>query len=144
LKNAEKFLADTFMTLYGDSYLFLNLEEIMSRFKDSYKLGLMTVYRNFGLYDKSNTAIDDDGMVVRYDKQCESGLEYIDYGLNVFQKQVLKFVPQSEYYPLGEVFCKLIEMRELVAFEVEKRFYEIGSPGGLAEFQKFIAGKRRG
>lgn len=142
LKNAENLLADTFMTLYGDSYLFLNLAEVMSRFLSSHKLGLMTVYRNLGLYDKSNTAIDNDGMVVRYDKQCKSGLEYIDYGLSVFQKQVLKWVPQDNYYPLEEVFRKLIEMRELIAFETKERFYEVGSPAGLADFQKFVEGNR--
>jgi len=142
LKNAESLLADTFMTLYGDSYLFLNLEEIMSRFRNSHKLGLMTVYHNFGRYDKSNTAIDSDGMIARYDKQSSGGLEYIDYGLNVFQKKVLKWVPKDVYYPLEEVFHKLIEARELISFETKERFYEIGSPGGLAEFRKFVAGKR--
>ena len=142
LKNAEKLLADTFITLYGDSYLFLNLEDIMSRFVHSHKRGLMTVYRNFGLYDKSNTAIDNDGMVVTYDKQRKSGLEYIDYGLSVFQKQVLKWVPKDNYCPLEAVFHKLIEMRELIAFETKERFYEIGSPAGLADFQKFVEGNR--
>jgi NDP-sugar pyrophosphorylase family protein len=142
LKNAENLLADKFMTLYGDSYLFLNLAEIMSRFINSHKLGMMTVYQNLGLYDKSNTTIDNDGMVVRYDKQFKSGLEYIDYGLSVFQKQVLKWVPKDNYYPLEEVFRKLIEMRELIAFETKERFYEIGSPAGLADFQKFVEGNR--
>jgi NDP-sugar pyrophosphorylase family protein len=79
---------------------------------------------------------------VTYDKQRKSGLEYIDYGLSVFQKQVLKWVPKDDYYPLEEVFHKLIEMRELIAFEMRERFYEIGSSAGLAEFQKFVEGNR--
>jgi NDP-sugar pyrophosphorylase family protein len=138
LKNAEGLISDPFMTLYGDSYLSLNLEEIASRFTQSHKLGLMTVYRNSGLYDRSNTAIDNNGMVVKYDKQNTSGLEYIDYGLSVFHKQVLDWVPREEYYPLEEVFHKLIEMNELAAFEAKERFYEIGSPAGLEEFRKFV------
>jgi NDP-sugar pyrophosphorylase family protein len=141
LKNAEDLLADTFMTIYGDSYLFLNLEEITAHFETSGKLGLMTVYRNSGLYDRSNTAIDNNGMVVKYNKQNTNGLEYIDYGLSIFRKQVLDWIPQRKYYPLEKVFCKLIEMNELVAFETKERFYEIGSPAGLAEFRKFIKGK---
>lgn len=141
LKNAENLLADTFITIYGDSYLLLDIGEITSHFETSGKLGLMTVYRNSGLYDRSNTSIDDNGMVVKYDKQNTNGLEYIDYGLSIFQKQVLDWIPQRKYYPLEKVFYKLIEMNELVAFETKERFYEIGSPAGLAEFRKFIEGK---
>jgi NDP-sugar pyrophosphorylase family protein len=81
-------------------------------------------------------------MVTRYDKRSPDRLEYIDYGLNIFKKQVLKWVPKDVYYPLEEVFHKLIEVRELISFETKERFYEIGSPGGLAEFRKFVAGKR--
>jgi NDP-sugar pyrophosphorylase family protein len=142
LKNAESLLSDTFMTIYGDSYLFLNLKEIASRFEKSRKLGLMTVYRNSGLYDRSNTAIDNNGLVVKYDKQDTSGLEYIDYGLSVFRKQVLDWIPRGKYYPLEEVFRNLINMKELIAFETQERFYEIGSPAGLAEFQKFVEGSK--
>jgi len=142
LKNAESLLEDTFMTLYGDSYLFLNLDEVVSRFAQSNKLGLMTVYRNSGRYDKSNTAIDNDGMVVKYDKQQIKGLEYIDYGLSVFHKKVLDWVPCGEYFPLEELFCKLIEIKQLAAFQTKERFYEIGSPEGLAEFRKFVEGSK--
>jgi len=142
LKNAESLLSDTFMTIYGDSYLFLNLEEIASHFEKSKKLGMMTVYRNSGLYDKSNTAIDNNGLVVKYDKRDTSGLEYIDYGLSVFRKQILDWIPQGKYYPLEEVFRNLIKIRELIAFESQERFYEIGSPAGLAEFRKFIEGNK--
>lgn len=142
LKNAEKFIEDTFATLYGDSYVFVNLSEIMSRFRSSRKLGLMTVYRNLGRYDKSNTAIDRDGMVIRYDKQYKEKLEYIDYGLSVFKKRVLQRIPKDEYYSLEEVFRELIEKRELVAYENKERFYEIGSPTGLTEFQRFVEDNR--
>ena len=107
-----------------------------------HKLGLMTVYRNSGLYDRSNTAIDGNGIVVKYDKLNTAGLEYIDYGLSVFRKQVLDWIPRGEYYPLEEVFHKLVEIKELAAFETKERFYEIGSPAGLVEFRKFIEGNK--
>lgn len=141
LKNAEDLLEDVFMTLYGDSYLFLNLAEVLSRFRTGGKLGLMTVYRNFGRYDKSNTAIDAGGLVVKYDKQDTGNLEYIDYGLNIFSKKVLQWIPPGEYCSLETVFRKLIEMRELLACETQERFYEIGSPAGLAEFRKYVEDK---
>jgi len=103
----------------------------------------MTVFNNNGLYDRSNTYVDDTGMVVKYDKQSETGLEYIDYGLNVFQKKVLEMIPPDEYYTLEQVFNRLIGMRQLISFETKERFYEIGSITGLAEFQKYVQSVRQ-
>lgn len=137
LKNAEKLLADTFATLYGDAYLFLEIEEVMKHFVSNNKLGLMTVYRNKDLYDKSNTTVDSNGMVTKYDKQNTGTMEYIDYGFSVFLKQVVEWIPPEEYYPLEEIFDKLIQMKELASLEIKKRFYEIGSPTGLAAFEKY-------
>ncbi|OGN87806.1 MAG: hypothetical protein A2Z74_03285 [Chloroflexi bacterium RBG_13_46_9] len=138
LKNAESILNEVFLTLYGDSFLSVNFEEILSFFMRSQKLGLMTVFKNNGFCDRSNTCIDDPGMVVKYDKQSEKGLEYIDYGLNVFQKKVLEMIPADEYYTLEQVFNRLIGRRQLISFETKERFYEIGSLTGLAEFQKYV------
>jgi hypothetical protein len=33
-------------------------------------------------------------------------------------------------------------MDELLAFEVRERFYEIGSPQGLKEFERYLRGMR--
>ncbi len=138
LKNAEYLLDEIFITLYGDSFLSLNFKEILTFFMHSQKLGLMTVFRNDGLYDRSNTCIDDVGMVVEYDKHPATRLKYIDYGLNVFRKKVLEMIPGGEYYTLEQVFNRLIDMRQLISFEAKERFYEIGSLAGLAEFQKYV------
>lgn len=138
LKNAEHLLDEIYFTLYGDSFLFLNFHEILSFFMRSQKIGLMTVFKNSGLYDRSNTRIDDDGMVVEYDKHRETGFKYVDYGLNVFRKKVLEMIPKGEYYTLEQIFNSLIGKRQLISFETKERFYEIGSPAGLIEFQKYV------
>jgi NDP-sugar pyrophosphorylase family protein len=126
LKNAEYLLDEVFITLYGDSFLSLNFEEVLSFFMRSQKLGLVTVFKNNGLY-----------------KQSETGLKYIDYGLNVFQKKVLEMIPSGEYYTLEQVFNRLIGMRQLISFETKERFYEIGSLTGLTEFQKYVQSVRQ-
>ena len=38
------------------------------------------------------------------------------------------------------IFNKLIELHELRAYEVKKRFDEIGSAGGLTEFTEYLKG----
>jgi NDP-sugar pyrophosphorylase family protein len=139
LKNAEALLEDVFYTMYGDSYLFLDFASTMRYFLSQNKLALMTVYRNQNRYDRSNTAITGN-LVTKYTKQDRTqDMVYIDYGANIFRKEVLKMVPEDQPYPLEELLPRLIVKGELLAYEVEERFYEIGSPQGMKDFAEYIS-----
>jgi len=141
LKNAEKLLDDTFFTIYGDSYLFLDFEKILSFFESRNKLALMTVYRNDNQFDRSNTMIDGD-TVTKYSKNgVTEDMVYIDYGVNLFRKEVLEMIPENQFYALEDIFPRLIEKNELLAFEANDRFYEIGSVRGLQDFESYIKEK---
>lgn len=139
LKNAQNLLEDTFFTMYGDSYLFLDFSAVMSYFKNQDKLALMTVYKNRDRYDESNTVIA--GNLVKYysKKEKTEGMVYIEYGANIFRKEVLEFIPEDQPYTLEALFPKLIEQEQLLAYEMPERFYQIGSPQGLEEFKGYIS-----
>ena len=141
LKKVESLLDDTFFAMYGDSYLFLDFGLMMNYFESQNKLALMTVYKNCDSYDRSNTAVEGK-LVSKYSKKEKSGdMVYIDYGANIFRKEALNMVPENQFYPLDDLFQRLIEMKELLAFEVKDRFYEIGSPQGIKEFEEYIKEK---
>jgi len=140
LKQAESLLDDTFFAIYGDSYLFLDFKCIMAYFTQHSKLALMTVYRNCDRYDLSNTSMEDN-LVRRYGKQERSeDMVYIDYGANILRKDALGMVSEGRFYPLEDLFPRLIEREELLAYEVKERFYEIGSRQGLSDFKQYIEG----
>ncbi len=142
LKKAEALLNDTFFTMYGDSYLFLDFSHIMSYFESQNKLALMTVYKNYDQYDRSNTVVEGN-LVRKYSKKDRTqDMVHIDYGANIFRKEALKMIPENQFYSLDDLFPRLIEMDELLAFEVKERFYEIGSPQGLKEFEEYIRGAK--
>lgn len=99
----------------------------------------MTVFENHDRYERSNTAIKGN-LVSRYSKNCRTqDMVYIDYGVNALKKEVLKMVPKDRFYSLEELFIRLIGMKEILAFEVKERFYEIGSLRGLQEFEQYVA-----
>jgi MurNAc alpha-1-phosphate uridylyltransferase len=138
LRNAKGLLDDVFFCIYGDSYLFIDFLKVMSYFKSQDKLALMTIFNNHDLFDKSNTAVKGN-LVSRYDKNTKAGdMVYIDYGLSIFRKQALDMVPSDQFYSLEQLFPRLIAQRELLAYEVSERFYEIGSPQGLRDFKEYI------
>jgi len=132
---------DAFFVLYGDSFLDIDYARVEKEFQASGKTGLMTVFRNSGQFDRSNVLFEN-GQIVRYDKKNPTAdMLYIDYGLGAFQKSAFDDVPEGKYVDLAEIYQDLISQGELAGFEVRQRFYEIGSPEGLAETRNYLTGR---
>ena len=139
VKKALALLGESFYALYGDSYLPCDFKKIQATFEDSGKRGLMTVFRNEGAWDTSNVELED-GQILAYDKQRPSRrMRHIDYGLGVFQREAFDWVPEEMPYDLAKLYQLLLGKGELAAFEVEERFYEIGSVSGLEELKRYLA-----
>ncbi len=141
LKRALPKLGPVFFVLYGDSYLTAPFEPIAGFFLSSGRLGLMTVFRNEGLYDTSNVVFRD-GEIVVYDKKTRlPEMRHIDYGLSLFRAEALGGWPEGQKFDLAEVMTDLVGRRQLAGFEVPERFYEIGSPAGLQELETLLASR---
>lgn len=138
LKKALPLLGKNFLVLYGDSYLPIDYVEPARAFLASEKLGLMTVFRNEGRWDASNVSFAD-GIIRSYDKTHQTpGLRYIDYGLGVLSAEALAGWAEPKAFDLADVYRDLISRNQLAGHEVKERFYEIGSPAGLAELDAVL------
>ena len=140
LKNAEDLLEDEFFVMYGDSYLPIDYRKPLAHFHKFNKLGLNVVYKNMDRYDKSNIAVKD-GVITEYSKGGGKQIVYIDAGLSIFKKEILDLIPENRVLQLYDLFNKLIDNKELLAFETKQRFYEIGSLSGLSELEAFLSKK---
>ncbi len=141
IKRALPLLDDEFFVLYGDSYLPVEYHPIAEFFRRSGKLGCMTVYHNQGRYDTSNVVFRN-GEIAVYDKRSRvPEMQYIDYGLSLFKAPV--FIPYApgQTFDLAEVMGKLVHEKQLAGYEVRERFYEMGSPAGLAELESLLQSK---
>jgi len=136
----EGVLSEKFMLIYGDSFLPIDLQPVWAEFERVGEPALMTIYRNGGKFDRSNARWD--GSRVFYDKSADPVVErmdFIDYGLSVFKRDVIRdLVAANIKYDLADVMKKLSLDGHLAGFEVRERFYEIGSPVGLKDFQDYI------
>lgn len=138
IRQALPLLPERFFVLYGDSYLPCNYAAVEAAFRQSGFPGLMTVYRNEGLYDTSNVEYDG-GRILRYDKQHRTpAMHHIDYGLGAFHRSVFEAIPAGQARDLAAVYQDLLHAGSLAAFEVHQRFYEIGSPEGLRDTAEFL------
>lgn len=139
LKNARDLLDDAFFVTFGDAYLILDYRGVMGYFKKFNKLGLMVVYKNLDRYDKSNVVVEGN-LIKVYDKQRRApDMVYIDFGVSVLRKKALDLVPKGKVIDLEEFYRELIKRKELLAFETQQRFYEVGSQKGLKEFERLVS-----
>ena len=130
-------LGESYAVLYGDSYLRLDLARVHEAFRASGRPALMTVLRNEGRWDRSNADFDGE-LVTRYSK-TEGEFEWIDYGLSILTRDIVGEIPNDAPADLAELFTRLSRAGRLAGLEVPDRFYEIGSPEGLAELERFLA-----
>ncbi len=127
-------LHEAFFLLYGDSWLDIDLADVMATFKQSNSDALMTVYKNQGSFDRSNAVFD--GTHVRYDKIDPSpDMLWIDYGVSVMARFVADSISPDIAVDLASVFHELGEVGALGGYEAVNRFYEVGTPASLAELE---------
>ncbi len=138
IKNVEPLLEDAFFVQYGDSYLLVDYGEVMAYFRQHDVSGLMVVYKNHDRWGRSNVVVNGDRVCV-YDKSQKSpAMGYIDFGVSAFRREAFAEVPVGVATDLSTVHQALIEQRQLLAYEASHRFYEVGSPEGLQEFDSFV------
>ena len=138
VKQALPLLGDEFFVLYGDSYLPVEYRSVAEFFRRSGKLGCMTVYRNEGRYDTSNVVFGAGEIAVYDKKNRKPEMRHIDYGLSLFKASVFNSYPPNQPFDLAAVMGKLVQEKQLAGYEVHERFYEMGSPAGLAELEKLL------
>jgi len=141
LRQALPKLGEAFYVLYGDSYLPLDFQKVGRVFLETGRDGLMTVYRNEGLYDTSNVWFEN-GEIQRYDKKVQlPEMRYIDYGLSLFKADAFRKIGPEEKIDLADIMQDLLAKGQLTGCEVTERFYEIGSHSGLAELESLLAAR---
>ncbi|WP_421999481.1 sugar phosphate nucleotidyltransferase [Reyranella sp.] len=134
-------LRPSFFVLYGDSFLPIAYPPVLERFARSGKPALMTVMRNDNRWDRSNVVYDPP-LVALYDKHCDervrATMTHIDYGLLVLSSNLVETeIPKAAVVDLADVLGRLSRRGALAGYEVAQRFYEVGSPTGLADFTRY-------
>lgn len=139
--NCLHLLSDSFFVVYGDSFLDCNYSLIQKQFIKSKQLALMTIYKNNNNFNKSNI-IYRDGKIIDYNKShINVGSDHIDYGCSIFNKKA--FDGFSESFDLSEVFKKMLQEKQLSAYLMKSRFYEVGSFQGIKDFEKMLEDKNK-
>ncbi|HEV3033665.1 MAG TPA: NTP transferase domain-containing protein [Solirubrobacteraceae bacterium] len=139
IRRALPLLGARFLVLYGDTYLRLDYAEVDRVWCESGLPAMMSVLRNEGRWDTSNVCYAGE-RVLSYDKRAPTpDMQWIDYGLGGLTADALSAVDAAEG-ELAALYGRLAEEGRLFGYEASERFYEIGTPSGLAEADAFLRG----
>ena len=133
-------LAESFLVTYGDSYLPFDyaapLRELAAHADCD---GVMSVFKNEGRWDPSNV-MTDGAWVLRYEKGTKDpALDHIDYGAVAIRRAIVAALPAGQTVGFDVVQRDLAQRKRLRAHLARDRFFEIGSPEGLATLESHLA-----
>lgn len=137
IRRALPLLGKRFLVLYGDTYLRLDYADAVDVWDKSGLPAMMSILRNEGRWDTSNARYED-ARVIAYDKRAPTpDMHWIDYGLGGLSVDALAAADDSQH-DLAHLYSRLAAEGRLCGYEAIERFYEIGTPAGLAETETFL------
>jgi N-acetyl-alpha-D-muramate 1-phosphate uridylyltransferase len=138
IRKAAPLLAESFLVIYGDTYLRLDYRDVVNRWQHSGLPAVMTVLRNEGRWDTSNAEFDGERVLV-YDKRASArAMRWIDYGLGGLQRSLLTLASPNTT-DLADLYHDLARCGKLLGYAASERFYEIGTPDALVETDIFLS-----
>jgi MurNAc alpha-1-phosphate uridylyltransferase len=145
IRAALPHLEDTFLVTYGDSYLPFDYAEPLRILRANADCdGVMAVFKNAGKWDVSNVMLGGappEPWVLRYEKgagKTDPAFDHIDYGATAVRRSVIEAVPAGEPAAFDAIQRDLAARKRLRGCLAHERFFEIGSPEGLAELDRHL------
>lgn len=141
LKKAESLLEDNFLLVYGDSYLDIDYQNMILDFQQTKCYLDLAVF----LDKKKETGVipnilmdQKTHLVISYQKDASCDYTHIDAGTLVASKKICQFLSSGISALENDLFLKMIQIKKIKAYEVSKRFYDIGTFKRLKIFKETI------
>ncbi|NKB23708.1 MAG: NTP transferase domain-containing protein [Kiritimatiellae bacterium] len=140
LVQALPLLEESFLVLYGDSYLPMDYQAFIQAFRKDTNPALMSVYKNNGKWwDTSNVSIIGQRIAAYSKKGGLKESDYIDYGLSAYDRPIIEqYKDNPPPLDLAHIQKTLVSQKQLGAFIVQERFYEVGKPKGIKELERYL------
>ncbi len=138
IKNIYKKLDKNFLSINGDTYFNINLNNLFIRNK----------YKNFtnmivssNTYNKSSTSVIYDKktkIIKSLKKKINSKKNITHSGFTLINRDHLKLIKKKIFSLEKDLFEHLIKKKKLVCTDYKQKFYDIGSPKTLKNADNFI------
>lgn len=142
LKNAYNLLGRHFLLLYADNYWPLKLPELIKFYQEKNLSALVTIYSNFDHYSQNNILVED-GLVKEYDRKRQtSGLNGVDIGFFILNKEILNFLPEGNSSFESVVLSELVKQKQLAGFYTHHRYYGLSNLERVKNIENYFNPKK--
>lgn len=134
-------LEDRFFLMNGDTFLNIDLNALMERMTSSSLPAIMAICKTHGTSEHKNI-IFKNGLITHYEKKLIPGLPemtHIDSGVALLSRSIIdNLIPPNVNIDLSSFYQQLIQKGQLGGYEIQDRYFEIGSKQGLQEFEEYL------
>ncbi len=135
IKNAEKYIDNTFLVLNGDSYSKINLEEFIDFHKRKRGIGSVALKEIENISDFGTVKLEGE-RIVSYNEKSETGKGIINCGLYVLEPQIFDYIDNESHVSLEKiVFPRLAKEKKLFGYMYDGYFMDIGKPETYKQFK---------
>ena len=144
LVNFKKYLTETFVVIYGDIFMTLNFEKMLSFHKEKKSQGTLLIHETDHPNDSDLVAIDRNNQIYKFYISPHKGLvkstNLSSAGAYILEPTVLKFLPKKlpsdfveDFFP--KLLKKKIKMFGYISSEFAK---DVGTPQRYEETKRII------
>lgn len=137
IKKAIPHLTKTFFVLNGDTYLPINYSLLLDYFYNQNKLGMMTLYKSDD-YNINNVIFKNENIITYNKTQKKLEMTHADSGLYLFDSSVFNVYPDNLNFDLSRIFTDLLSNNQLAGYELQQKFYDMGTFQGLNELKSIF------
>jgi NDP-sugar pyrophosphorylase family protein len=131
LKNIEGKVEGTFLVVYGDLIVEMDLRKLVAYHKSKGGLGTLTVHESSHPYDSDILEVAPDGLITRFLGKPKHGQRFENIsnaGVYVFEASVLKYFPTGVSMLDKSVLPSVIEKGgRLFAYSTKERVMDMGT-----------------
>ena len=140
VKEAEKYIDDTFFVLNGDSIAKMGLSNFLSFHQN--KQGIASIgLTNIEDSSHHGSVVLEGNKIKSFDEKEKIGEGLINCGVYLFEPRIFSLIEKGVNSSLEkEIFPKLIIRRELYGYNYEGYFMDIGRPETYSNFKKDFIG----
>lgn len=143
LRKASDEIGGTFLVLNGDTYLDIDLEEMLSCHQDAGTVATLALMRVNLAGRYGAVRLDERGKVLHFGEKQHSGASLVNAGLYVCEPSLLEYIPERDPLSLEQdVFPVLASQGRLQGHVVEGYVRDIGTPESYAQFVEDVEQNR--
>ncbi len=141
IKNAAHWIDSTFLVLNGDTYIQVDLRDLVYFHQDRGALATIGLSLVGDPSQSGLVQVDGAGQVVRFMEKgtLQGTCHTISAGVYVFELEILDFIPGRKVSLELEVFPHLVEMgAPLYGYTLGGPFVDVGTPEGYRRMQEVV------